>query len=812
MAPPQPRNRVARGFARERRHDDFDGHGQEVEQQIANVQQLHRTRPKVLGVDPRLILVFELVGPVDPDGFAAADLAILDYSDLSALVAFPDDVEMAAFRERIAQYRQGVPVEEGRTGAAYEAMMDAIVRVRSYGPEDRVTGRLEVLLQEADPDQTLLVDVECWFPGTSEEAGVWLDELQAAVEEARGELLDRYVNGAAHLALARVQGNKDAIRSLSQLDVIAELDAVPAALTTTAAATDLSADDLPDIPPAAADATLVGLIDSGVQSGHPLLAASVYDAVTLTPGIPDGEDRHGHGTAIASRILVGDLREVLASGVSGPPHCRILSVRVLDDGNHVPRDRVWAREIEDAVRFCAARGARIINLSVGDPDTPHRGPKSTPVAALIDQLVEELGLVVVIPTGNVLPVQYCNLADDLPETYADALARHAATTMIDPAPAALALTVGGLVPNGASDHLQRVPLGRPQWVSPFSRTGPGVEGAIKPELSSSAGTLVYDRANRDILDDQELRCLLAGLGPDRLVATDVGTSYAAPDVTRVAAAISRRYPNLGSELIRALVLQSVGPVSEEMSDYLLSDRPAARRDLLRRLVGFGQARLDQAVASTPHRAVLVAEGQIEPDETHLYEIPIPRSFFQSGGSRKLTVALAYSAPTRVRRLDYLSTRLEFEVVRGVSAEQVIDLFVAYEDDEDEEDQEQDVADGSASLDDTTEGVVDNPLRFSDLSSTQLPLRAGSVSRKLRSRGANQVSHRTFSQRLKEEDGESLILGIKSLNRWSGTGEVHRYALAVALERDEAQAEVYADLEARVHGKLEVPVQIEVEGS
>ena len=802
---------MSRGFPRQRRHDDFDGHGRDVEQQIARVQQLHGARPKVLEVDPRLILVFELAGPVDPDGFAAAEFAVLDYSDLNALVAFPDDVEMAAFLERIAAYRQGVPEEEGRSGAAYEAMMDAIIRVRAYGPEDRITGRLEKLLQESDPDAPLLVDFECWFPGTAEQAEVWLNDLEAAVDQARGELLDRYVNGAAHLALARVQATSATIRHLSHLDVIAELDAVPAALVTTAEATSLSADDLPDIPAAAADAALVGLIDSGVQSAHPLLAASVYDAVTLSPGIADGEDRHGHGTAIASRILLGDLRNVFARGVSGPPHCRILSVRVLNEDNKVPRDRVWAREIETALRFCAEQGARIINLAIGDPETSHRGPKSTPVAALIDQLIDELGLVVVVPTGNVAMVQYCDLADDLPETYADALATHPSTTMIDPAPAALALTVGGLVPDGASVHLQRTPIGKPGWVSPFSRRGPGVEGSIKPELSSPAGTLVYDRANEDILDDQELHCLLAGTGPDRLVATDNGTSYAAPDIARIAAAISRRYPKLGPELIRALVLQSVRPTEQGVLDHLRGDKPSVKRDLIRRLVGYGQARLDQAVASTPHRAVLVAEGSIAPDATHLYEIPVPRSFFESGGSRQLSVALAYSAPTRVRRLDYLSTRLEFEVVRGLSAEQVVELFVALDEEEEPEDDEG-REDNSTGVETATGDTVDQALRFSDLSSTQLPLRSGSVSRKLRSRGANQVAQRTFSQRMKEEDGDSFILGIRSLNRWAGTRETHRYALAVSLQRDGEHTEVYADLEARVHGKLEVPVQVEVEGA
>ena len=61
----------------------------------------HQQRPSVLGVDPRLVLVFELGASVDADEFRRAGLRVVDSSDRRLVVAFADDPELATFMGRL---------------------------------------------------------------------------------------------------------------------------------------------------------------------------------------------------------------------------------------------------------------------------------------------------------------------------------------------------------------------------------------------------------------------------------------------------------------------------------------------------------------------------------------------------------------------------------------------------------------------------------------------------------------------------------------------------------------------------------------
>jgi subtilisin family serine protease len=168
-----------------------------------------------------------------------------------------------------------------------------------------------------------------------------------------------------------------------------------------------------------------------------------------------------------------------------------------------------------------------------------------------------------------------------------------------------------------------------------------------------------------VSNDAELGVIGARAEAGRLLVWDVGTSYAAPLVSRVAAAVRARHPNFSAELVRALVLLSSSRLA--IGDELAGS-PAQRRDGELRLAGYGKPSIADAIESTSHRAVLVAEGTVPIDGVHVYEVPVPSSFLDSGGRRGIDITLAYSPRTRVRRLDYLATRMEFHLVKGLPLE------------------------------------------------------------------------------------------------------------------------------------------------
>ena len=600
-------------------------------------------------------------------------------------------------------------------------------------------------LEQADSAARLDVQIDLWHPGDRELGEAWLRETAAAVIAAKGEVRDRYINHRSGLLLIRATVPAVALGELAEIDEIALMDGLPILSPSRARPRQASVAQLPEVPQASATAPLVGLIDSGVRSAHPMLAPAILDAVTLSDEFDGGQDENGHGTRVAGLLLHGQLEDALEIGLLPRPFCWLLSVRVLGANNQFPLASVWEAEVEKAIRHCAAQGARVINLSIGDEDTAYEGARSTPLAAILDQLARELGLVLVVPTGNVAPAAYLDPTGAGVDAYVDALLASAETTMLDPAPAVTALTV-----------------------------------------------------------------------VERLLDIDIGTSFAVPLVTRVAACVLARYPEFGANLVRALTVLAADEPS--FADALSDLTPAARRAVELQTVGYGEPRLTEAVESTPHRTILVAEGEINVDTTMIYEIPIPTSFGAGGGTRGIEIALAFDPETRARRLDYAATKMEFWLVRCMSPEEITEVFTstspeelerletadnpAGEEDEDEDDEEQ------AAEDEDDEDEADRPKRITP-SRLKRKLVKLSPNGQARSRGANQLGRVRISQRLPDGDGETYHLVVQCRRVWASSTFSQSFAIAVALSRDEAHPPIYEELRARTRVAVEVPVEIEL---
>jgi subtilisin family serine protease len=760
-------------------------------------------------VDPKLVLVFELAGSVSASALRAAGLTPLGGTQGTAVVAFADDPQLHAFLERLHDY---TAAGAGADYAPNEGFVDVLNEVRTYGPADRLTPRLKQRRSET-PDGELDVQLDLWHPGDTQLAETWIRETADAVPAAGGTVVDRYVNHRSGLLLMRARIPATAVDELSHIDEIALIDGVPRLPASRARSRQASVDELPGVPAALADAPLVGMIDSGVRSGHPMLAPAIQDATTLSEEFDDGEDEHGHGTRVAGLLLHGRLEDVLERGLLPRPFCRLLSVRVLGPDNLFPSASVWEAEIERAIRYCAGQGAKVINLSIGDDDTIYRGAQSTPVAALIDQLARELNVVIVVPTGNVQPAVYIDPANDDVDAYVDALLDSPDTQMLDPAPATTALTIGALAPEAlagatrSSSSATRRMLGNGGWPAPFSRRGPGIDAAVKPELSATGGSMAIDVEFKQFVDDDALGVLSTSGGiVERLLDVDIGTSFAVPLVARVAAGVVARYPGFSANLVRALTLLSAAETP--FAQALAQLTPAKREKVQLQTVGYGQPRLTEAIGSTPHRTILIADDEIPVDTTMVYEIPIPSSFGASGGTRGIDIALAFTPETRARRLDYAATKMEFWLVRGMGADEITDVFTKTE----LEDLETIEASQEPESDEPGEEPEgDEPARVTPSKLGRSLIRL-SPSGRVRSRGANQLGRIRFGQRLRDDDGDTYHLVVQCRQVWpsaTSAGFRQSFGLAVALWRDEDHPPIYEELRARAEVSVEVPIEIEV---
>ncbi|HEX2049617.1 MAG TPA: S8 family peptidase [Actinomycetota bacterium] len=110
--------------------------------------------------------------------------------------------------------------------------------------------------------------------------------------------------------------------------------------------------------------TLVAVVDTGVDLGHPDLASKLVvfndaDMVDSKNRENDGPmDENGHGTHVAGIAAAITNNGVGVAGVA--PGAKILPVRVLDEDGSGTTDQVAA-----GIRYAATKDADVINLSLG---------------------------------------------------------------------------------------------------------------------------------------------------------------------------------------------------------------------------------------------------------------------------------------------------------------------------------------------------------------------------------------------------------------------------------------------------------------
>jgi hypothetical protein len=124
-----------------------------------------------------------------------------------------------------------------------------------------------------------------------------------------------------------------------------------------------------------APALIVGVVDTGVYTSHPVLSKVLLPGFDFIYSDTEPDDEVGHGTHVAGIVH------------SICPRCSILPVKVLD--YYGGDDYTIAR----GIRYARQRGARIIQLSLGGP-----APSTTMCQAI--EAVEQQGAQVVIAAGN----------------------------------------------------------------------------------------------------------------------------------------------------------------------------------------------------------------------------------------------------------------------------------------------------------------------------------------------------------------------------------------------------------------------------
>ena len=425
--------------------------------------------------------------------------------------------------------------------------------------------------------------------------------------------------------------------------------------------------------PPESNAPKVCVIDSGIQESHFLLKAAIdlQSSRSWVPGETDiSADYYGnggHGTRVAGAILYP--RTIPRSGKEKSV-CWIQNARVLDANCELPKQLFPPNVLGKILEFYHKQTkTRIFNHCISG-SVPCQTQYMSSWAATIDNLTWTKDILFIVASGNLpsegrkigstrLSVKE-HLAANRP--YPDYLLENSCR-IANPAQSFQALTVGSI----ALIYYHQFPyssISQKDKPSAFSCSGLGIWKTIKPEVVEYGGDFVIDEGTPPNITYPQnvcpelVRSTLNG-GP-AFAADNVGTSFATPKVSHIAARLAAELPNESCLLYRALIVQSA-----KWPEWAMA-KDVNKLHVIRQ-IGYGLPNVDRALGNSPNRVTFMTTGErkIVAKQAHIYQVKLPEKLRSPGDNFQILVevTLSYKAQprrTRRNRRKYLSTWLDWE--------------------------------------------------------------------------------------------------------------------------------------------------------
>lgn len=431
--------------------------------------------------------------------------------------------------------------------------------------------------------------------------------------------------------------------------------------------------------------SVVCVLDSGVNNGHPLLAGVIP---TNNCGTVVGEgvaDRDGHGTRMCGTVAYGDMAVSLESRRQIEINSHIGSVKLYPHNNPNPKES-WGYLTMQAVsttEIIFPRKQISYCMALTAEESEHGKPTSW--SGAVDSVAHNNGnnsRLFLISAGNIGDIN--NTDKEIITNYPNS---NSLRQIQNPAQSWNGLTVGAFtnIVSANSSELQGFERVAPSGgISPYSRTSILWEKSslIKPEIMFEGGNLY--KTNDDFIpfsSHQDLEILTTNKNYQISNYFDIinATSAATALASNFAGRLQAKYPHLWAESIRGLIVHSA-----RWTQSMIEQFPARNRgDMERRLrhCGYGVPSEDRALFSTENGITYIAQEIIQPfikergsneakiNEMHFFKLPWPKEILEQlseiGVAMRITLSYFIEpAPGEIGWKDkyrYASCGLRFDV-------------------------------------------------------------------------------------------------------------------------------------------------------
>ena len=650
-------------------------------------------------------------------------------------IVFAEDEELEEFEKKLKDY----------TLRNKYAFFNAIDGISDIPPEEKIGEYLQK--EPFKDDEYSYLDVEIWRMDDIK-LDSFVKGFEKLIDGKRGKITDAQTT--KNFCLLRVRVNKQLYDDILSLREVAHIDRPPKIKLETALNVDREELKIGGKPPE--DATGVLVVDSGILSGHPLLEDAVGDvfAVSTRYSTKISEDKPyddvGHGTQVAGVALYGNIHKCIDDR-SFNPKIWIFSAKVMfkdEYGNATyDEEELLEHQLEEAVRRIVRDypNCKVINLSLGDSaKRMYEGRRQFNLAALVDELSKELGVIFVVSAGN----NDFDALDNYPDYLLDETTDRA--KIINPATSAFALTVGALSRHPTTEVLSGY---QEDYPSPITRVGPGYKGMIKPELVEDGGGGFGEESDVITINPN-------WTSEGRLFTLVSGTSFSSPKVSNYIARLINKYPKKSHNLIKALLISSASIPLERPDPLSKMDISTGDVKNLLKIYGYGKPDLEKAIHSEDNRVLLVRENAIKLNHRHVYPVYLPKEFIEDTGDRQISVTLVFDPPVNTNRVDYLGTIIETHLVKNNTVEEVIKAY------------------STTPIDTEEEEIIPEKIK-----KNEIRLWPGVNSRK---KGVHQKGIREYKKRPGIDVTLPLVLVVICQNRWiRDENYEQRYAVVVSIE-------------------------------